>query len=66
MIKYSCTMISGEEISYATLVAENPKQAKEMAVAETRKGRPRDWTVAVLEADVEGPARFLDTGDREA
>ena len=46
--------------------------AKEMAVEETNKkwsrngGRPRDWNVAVLEAEVDGPARVLDCGHREA
>lgn len=66
MIKYSCSMISGSDIFYATLIAEDAKQAKEMAAAETRKGRPREWNVAVLEADVAGPARFLGTGAQEA
>ena len=72
MIKYSCTKSLGEDIFYATLIAENPQQAKEMAVEETNRkwsrngGRPRDWNVAVLEAEVDGPARVLDCGHREA
>jgi hypothetical protein len=72
MIKYSCTKSLGEDIFYATLIAEDPQQAKEMAVEETNKkwsrngGRPRDWNVAVLEAEVDGPARVLDCGHREA
>jgi hypothetical protein len=37
MIKFSCSMISGSDIFYATLVVEDSKQAKEMAAAETKK-----------------------------
>jgi hypothetical protein len=43
-----------------------------MAVEETNKkwsrngGRPREWNVAVLEAEVDGPARIVDCGHREA
>jgi hypothetical protein len=41
-----------------------------MAMAETQRtgyaGRPRNWSVGVLETDVEGPARILDSGNREA
>jgi hypothetical protein len=66
MNKYGCTMVSGSDIFYATVVAEDPKQAREMAAAETKKGRPREWGVAVLEADVEGPARFLGAGAQDA
>jgi hypothetical protein len=66
MIKFSCTMVSGSDIFYATLIAEDAKQAKEMAAAETKRGRPREWSAAVLEADVAGPARFLGTGAQEA
>jgi len=66
MIKYSCTMSSGSDIFYATLIAENAKQAREMAAAETKRGRPREWNVAVLASDVPGPARFLGTGAQEA
>jgi len=66
MIKYSCTMVSGEDIFYATLIAETPRQAKEMAAAETRKGRWRDWTATVLEADAAGPARFIGAGATDA
>lgn len=66
MTKFSCTMVSGSDIFYATLIAENVKQAKEMAVAETRRGQPREWSARVLDADVDGPARFLGTGAQEA
>jgi hypothetical protein len=66
MNKYTCTMSIGEDIFFATLVAENDQQAKEMAVAETKRGQPRNWSVRVLEAGVEGPARTLATGAREA
>jgi len=66
MIKFSCSMISGSDIFYATLIAEDAKQAKEMAAAETKKGRPREWSVAILESDVAGPARFLGTGAQDA
>ena len=66
MNKYSCTNSSGEDIFYVTLVAEDERQAKEMAVAETRQGRPRNWSVRLLEAGVEGPARSLSSGNREA
>jgi hypothetical protein len=59
-------MISGSDLFYATLIAEDAKQAKEMAAAETKKGRPREWSVAVLEAEVAGPARFLGTGAQDA
>ena len=72
MNKFSCTKSLGEDIYFATLVAENAEQAKEMAVAEVNEkwrrngGRPREWNVAVLEAGVDGPARILDCGHREA
>ena len=66
MDKFSCNMISGEEIFYATVIAEDAKQAKEMAATETKKGRPREWSVAVIEKGVAGPARFLGTGVQEA
>jgi hypothetical protein len=66
MNKFSCNMISGEEIFYATLIAEDARQAKEMAATETKKGRAREWNVAVIEIDVPGPARFLGTGVQEA
>jgi hypothetical protein len=59
-------MSEGEDIFYATLIAENDQQAKEMAVAQTRRGRPRTWSVRVLEAGVEGPARALSVGEHEA
>jgi hypothetical protein len=66
MTKFSCSMVSGSDIFYATVIAEDVKQAKEMAAAETKKGRPREWSVAVLEADVVGPARFLGAGAQDA
>jgi hypothetical protein len=72
MIKFSCTRSLGEEIYYATLIAENQQQAKEMALAEINEkfqksgGRIREWSVRVLEPEVEGPARILDCGYREA
>lgn len=72
MTKYTCTLMGIGEIFYATLVAENDQQARELAVKETNEqffgngGRPRNWTVAVLEQNVEGPPRVLDCGQREA
>jgi hypothetical protein len=71
MTKYTCTMMSISDIHYATLIAENEEQAREMAISETQKkgyggGRPRNWSVRVLEADVDGPARVIDCGHREA
>jgi hypothetical protein len=72
MNKYTCNKSLGEEIYYATLIAENEQQAKEMAIDETNKkwgrsgGRAREWSVRVLEADVDGPARMIDCGYREA
>ena len=72
MNKFSCTRSLGEDIFYATLIAENEQQAREMAVEETNKkwsrngGRPREWGVRVLESGVDGPARVLDCGHREA
>jgi hypothetical protein len=66
MNKYGCTMISGGNIFYAQVVAEDPKQAREMAATEMNQGRPREWSAAVLEADVPGPARFLGSGEQEA
>jgi hypothetical protein len=64
-------MMSISDIYYATLVAESDEQAKEMAIAETQNrgygaSRPRNWSVRILEADVEGPARVLNCGHREA
>ena len=70
MTKYTCTMMGIGDIYYATLIAENEQQAKDMAMAETQAkgsgGRTRNWSVRVLETDVEGPARILDSGNREA
>lgn len=71
MNKYTCTMMSISDIHYATLIAENEQEAREMAIAETKKqgyggGRPRNWSVRVLEANVDGPAAILDCGHREA
>ena len=34
--------------------------------AETKQGRPREWSARALEADVAGPARFLGSGNQEA
>jgi hypothetical protein len=70
MIKYTCTMMGIGDIYYVTLIAENEQQAKEMAMAETQRtgyaGRPRNWSAGVLDGNVEGPARILDSGNREA
>jgi hypothetical protein len=70
MTKYSCTMVGIGDIYYATLIAENEQQAREMAMTETQKGgyagRPRNWSVGVLETNVDGPARIIDCGNREA
>jgi hypothetical protein len=71
MNRYTCTMMSISDIIYATLVAENDDQAREMAMAEATKrgyspGRARSWSVRVLEADVAGPAQIIDCGHREA
>jgi hypothetical protein len=72
MKKFSCTRSLGEEIYYTTLIAENEQQAREMAIAETNQrysksgGRPREWSLRVLEAEVDGPARVLDCGYHEA
>jgi hypothetical protein len=66
MTKFSCTMSIGSDIFYATLIADNEQQAREMAVTETKKGEARNWSVRVLEAGVEGPARSLASGSRDA
>jgi hypothetical protein len=71
MNKYTCTMASISDILYATLIAENDDQAREMAIAEAQRrgygnSRPRNWSVRVLEADVEGPPQIIDCGNREA
>jgi len=72
MIKYSCTRSISEEIYYATLIADSVEQAKQMAIDETNAkwhgngGRPREWSVRVLEQEVEGPARILECGYHEA
>jgi hypothetical protein len=72
MNKFSCTRSLGEDLFYATLIAEDAQQAKDMAVAETNKtlmgngGRPVDWSVRVIESDIDGPARVLNCGHREA
>ena len=66
MNKYSCTMSTVGEIHYVTLVADDDQQARDMAIAETKKGRPRDWSVRVLESGVAGPAAVLASGHREA
>jgi hypothetical protein len=72
MDKYSCTRSLGEEIYFTTLIAENVQQAKEMAIAEVNQkfqksgGRVREWSVRLLESGIDGPARILDCGYREA
>jgi hypothetical protein len=70
MNKYTCTMMGIGDIFYATVIAEDEQQAKEMAMAETEKGgyagRRRNWSAGLLESNVEGPARVLDSGNREA
>jgi hypothetical protein len=72
MNKFSCTRSLGEEIYFATLIAENAQQAKEMAIEEVNQkfhrsgGRLREWSLRVLETEVDGPARILDCGYREA
>ncbi len=72
MNKFSCTRSLGEEIYYATLIAENDQQAKEMAIAEVNEkfhksgGRAREWSLRLLESDIDGPARIIDCGYREA
>ena len=66
MNKYSCSMSSVGDIWYATVIAESEDQAKELAIAETKKGQPRNWSARVLEANAEGPARCLASGHREA
>lgn len=72
MMKFTCTRTSVSDIFYATLIAENEEQAREMAMAEAEKrwagaaGRPRNWSVGILEKESEGPARILDCGRRDA
>ena len=66
MNKYSCTMSTVGTIHYVTLIADNEQQAKEIAIAETKVGQPRDWSVRTMEAEVPGPARALASGHREA
>jgi len=71
MNKYTCTWMLVSDICYATLVAENDDEARAMCIEEARKrgygeSRARNWSVRVLEADVEGPAQLLDCGHREA
>jgi hypothetical protein len=66
MTKFGCTMTVSSDIFFCTLIAEDAKQAREMAAAETKQGRPREWSARVLESDVAGPARFLGSGNQEA
>jgi hypothetical protein len=67
MQKFSCTLVGGgEDFFYVTLIAESRTEARKLAVAETQQGTPRDWTVSVLEENVDGPARVLVSGTREA
>ncbi|MGH7047797.1 MAG: hypothetical protein ACREE2_15560 [Stellaceae bacterium] len=72
MNKFSCIRSLGEEIYYTTVIAENDQQAKEISMDEVNKkfqksgGRIREWSVRLLESEVDGPARILDCGYREA
>ena len=71
MIKFTCTRMSVSDIVYATIVAESEEQARDMAMAEATKrgygaGRPRSWSLRVLEEGVDGPAQIIDCGNREA
>ncbi len=72
MNKYSCTLSIGGDIFYATLIAEDEQQARDMAMTATNKheagtgGRARSWSVRVLQPEVEGPAQVLSSGHREA
>jgi len=66
MTKFGCTMTVSSDIFFCTLIAEDAKQAREMAAAETKQGRPREWSARALESDVAGPARFLGSGNQEA
>jgi len=72
MNRFSCTRSLGEDIYFTTLIAENDQQAREMAVAEVNQkylkngGRPREWSVRILESEIDGPARVIDCGHREA
>ena len=67
MQKFTCSLVSGgEDFFFVTLIAETRTEARKLAVAETQQGEPRDWTVSVLEDNVDGPARVLDSGTREA
>jgi hypothetical protein len=67
MTKFTCTLVTGgEDFLFVTLIAETAKQARELAAAATSKGAPRDWNAAVLEREVEGPARVLSSCAREA
>ena len=66
MTRFGCTMTVSSDIFYCTLIAEDAKQAREMAAAETKQGRPREWSARALESDVAGPARFLGAGNQEA
>jgi hypothetical protein len=59
-------MSSISDFYFATLVAEDETQAKDLAIAETKQGQPCNWSARVLEANVEGPARVLASGHREA
>jgi hypothetical protein len=65
-------MSIGGDIYFATLIAESEEQARDMAKTATNSqeagtgGRSRSWSVRVLEANVEGPAQVLSSGQREA
>jgi hypothetical protein len=63
-------MSSGSFFYYVSLVAETPQQARDMALAEATEklqvtgSRSREWSATVVEADVAGPSRILDSGRR--
>jgi hypothetical protein len=73
MNKYSCTKSISEEIYYATLIAETSQQANKWRLTRPIRngwsgngGWPRDWSVRVLETNVDGPARIIECGYHEA
>jgi hypothetical protein len=71
MMKFSCTRVAVSDIFYATLIAESADEAKQMALDEVERqwlgegGKLRNWTVGIIERDVDGPARVLDSGRRD-
>lgn len=72
MNKFSWTRSFGEDIFYATLIAENEHTPEKWRLTRpTRNGRemalaPRVWNVAILEAGVDGPPAFSIAGTGEA